>query len=144
MHAFFDPTDGNAKVEFEISGTTPNYKKKIVALLDTGHSGSLSLSIFDLIAIGAKLSAWTPVEYANGYGGILYLFKINVIIDGKEKEVNASMIENPASREAIAGLELFSPYVAFIDFKNKLIMFELEEEFQKQVASSQTQSPQKT
>lgn len=128
MHAFFDPIDGSPKVEVEISGTTPN-SKKIKALLDTGHSGSLSLSIIDLIEIGAKLCSYGEVTYANGQVGVVYYFSVNVTIDGETKDVQACMIENPVDAEAIAGLQLFSPYVAFIDFKNRLIGFLPEDEF---------------
>lgn len=49
----------------------------------------------------------------------------------KEKEIEAGMIENPRSREAIAGLELFSPYIAIIDFKNKKINFYTESQLKK-------------
>jgi hypothetical protein len=134
MHAFFDSKDGNPKVVIEISGTAPNSKKTINALLDTGHSGSLSLPVLDLISIGAKLESYGEVEYANGYTGINYYFSVNVTIDGITKEVQASMIENPSSSEAIAGLELFAPYVALIDFKNKIIGFIKEEELEKMKA----------
>ena len=131
MHAFFDPKDGNPKVVIEISGTAPGSNKIINALLDTGHSGSLSLPVLDLIAIGAKLDSYGEVEYANGYTGVNYYFSVTVTIDGKTKEVQASMIENPSSTEAIAGLELFTPYVSLIDFKNKGIVFIEEVEFRK-------------
>lgn len=130
MRAYFDPFDGNPKVEIEISGTTGS-SKKISALLDTGHSGSLALPVLELIEIGAKLNSFGEVEYASGYRGINYYFSVNVTLDGKTKEVQASMIENPNTKEAIAGLELFNPYVSLIDFKNKNIIFIEEEEFKK-------------
>lgn len=41
------------------------------------------------------------------------------------------MISNPKVTEAIAGLQLFSPYVAFIDFKNKRLRFIKEEDLKK-------------
>ena len=46
----------------------------------------------------------------------------------KEKEVEASLIENPEISEAIVGLELFDPYISLIDFKNKTLKFVKEEE----------------
>jgi len=131
MHAYFDAKDGNPKVTLDISGTRRNFKKTISALLDTGHSGSLSLPILDLIEIGAKLSGITEAEFANGRTGTVLLFSIKVTIEGKDIDVEAGMIENPKVAEAIAGLELFSPYVAIIDFKNKGIEFIPEEKLNK-------------
>jgi predicted aspartyl protease len=131
MHGFFDPIDGNPKVELYISGTTTGLTKKIIALFDTGHSGGLSLPIIDLIEIGAKLQGLGQVSYASGYVSTVYYFWVDVIIDGNKKEVAAAMIENPNSNEAIAGLQLFAPYISFIDFKNKTILFTTEEELQK-------------
>jgi hypothetical protein len=46
------------------------------------------------------------------------------------------MIENPNSREAIAGVQLFSEYVSFIDFKKKNIAFTTEEELKKMIAKT--------
>lgn len=131
MHAYFDAKDGNPKVVIEISGTNESVKKTIQALLDTGHNGSLSLPVLELINIGAKLSSIGEVEFANGHKGVVYYFKVTVTIDGKTTEVEAGMIENPNASEAIAGLELFAPYVAVIDFKNKKVEFIPEAELHK-------------
>ncbi|MEK7473584.1 MAG: hypothetical protein AAB668_02575 [Patescibacteria group bacterium] len=131
MHAYFDANDGNPKVVIEISGTNDGIKKTIPALLDTGHSGSLSLPVLDLINIGAKLSSVGQAEFANGHKGVVYYFKVMVTVDGKTAEVDAGMIENPSASEAIAGLELFAPYVAVIDFKNKKVEFIPEEDLHK-------------
>jgi predicted aspartyl protease len=131
MRGFFDQNDGNPKVEIEISGTTSGLTKKIIALFDTGHNGTLSLPIFDLIEIGAKLRGCQPVSYASGYVSVVYLFGVNVIVDGIEKEVYASMIENPTATEAIAGLQLFAPYISLINFKEKTIIFATEEELRR-------------
>lgn len=133
MHAYFDAKDGNPKVVIEISGTNVSVKRTIPALLDTGHNGSLSLPVLELISIGAKLSSIGEVEFANGHKGIVYYFKVAVTVDGKTTEVEAGMIENPNTSEAIAGLELFAPYVAVIDFKNKKVEFIPEEDLHKQV-----------
>lgn len=121
MHAYFDASDNNPKVVLKIS--SGRKEKEIKALMDTGHSGSLSLPIWDLIDIGAKLSAVGEVEFANGNNGTVYYFSVKVIIDGVKKEIEAGMIENPNATEAIAGLELFSPYTAIINFKGKKINF---------------------
>lgn len=134
MRAFFDPVDGNPKVEIEISGAVSGIRKTVVALLDTGHNGSLSLSFLDLIELGATLSSYGEVCYASGQRGVVYYFTVGVTIDGRDTQVEAGMIENPETTEAIAGLELFSPYVAFIDFKNKFVEFMAEEEFRKLIA----------
>ena len=129
MHAYFDASDGNPKVVLKIC--SGRKEKEIKALIDTGHNGSLSLPIWDLIAIGAKLSTIGEVEYANGNKGVVYYFSVKVIIDGEKREIEAGMIENPDSREAIAGLELFSPYTAVINFKKKKIDFYTEAELKK-------------
>lgn len=128
MLGYFDGNDGNPKIVVEVSGTRPDFKKQIAALFDTGHSGSLSLPILDLIEIGAKLSSVGEAELADGYKKPLLYFSVKVIIDGEEKEVEASLIDNPEAREAIVGLELFSPYVALVDFKNKVLKFVKEKE----------------
>ncbi len=106
MHAYFDAKDGSPKIMLEISGTKRKHKKLIPALFDTGHSGSLSLPVLDLIEIGAKLSNIGEVEYANGNPGTVYYFSVTVCVDGREIEVDAGMIENPDATEAIAGLIL--------------------------------------
>lgn len=131
MVAYFDAQDGNPKVVIKISGTKRSKKKEITALLDTGHTGSLSLPILNLIEIGAKLSSFGPVGLADGNQITVYYFTVKVEIDGTQKEVQASMIENPKVTEAIVGLELLSPYIAFIDFKNKRIQLTTEAELKK-------------
>ena len=128
MVGYFDAQDGSPKVVIKISGTKRGTKKEISALLDTGHNGSLSLPILDLIEIGAKLSSFGPVGLADGSQFTCYYFTVKVEVDGTEREVLASMIENPAITEAIVGLELLSPYIAFMDFKNKKIELLTEEQ----------------
>lgn len=129
MHAYFDASDGNPKVVLKIC--SGRREKEIKALMDTGHTGSLSLSVWDLIDIGAKLSTVGEVEFGDGNKGTVYYFRVKVIIDGAKKEIEAGMIENPQATEAIAGLELFSPYIALIDFKKKTINFYTEAELKK-------------
>ena len=73
MLGYFDAQDGNPKVVIKISGTKRGAKKEIASLLDTGHSGSLSLPILDLIEIGAKLSSFGPVGLADGRSNQLLL-----------------------------------------------------------------------
>jgi len=136
MRGFFDPTDGSAKVELEISGINPSSKRKITALFDTGHTGTLSLPVLDLIQIGAPLQSYGAVKFANGRRGVVYYFSVDVTIDGKTKTVQAGMIDNPAEKEAIAGLALFSEYISFIDFKNKTITFILEAQLKKMLAQN--------
>lgn len=127
MHAYFDAFD--PKVVLKIS--SGRKEKEIKALMDTGHTGSLSLPIWDLIDIGAKLSTVGEVEFANGNVGTVYYFRVKVIIDGVKKEIEAGMIENPNATDAIAGLELFSQHIAIIDFKRKRINFYTEAELKK-------------
>ena len=131
MLGYFDAKDGNPKVTIEIKGTRRNVKKQIVALFDTGHSGSLSLPVVDLIEIGAKLSNVGVVQFADGNEKPQLYFSVTVIIDGVEKKVEANLIENPEAREAIVGLELFAPYIAVINFKSKGLSFVKEEDLVK-------------
>jgi predicted aspartyl protease len=133
MLGYFDAKDGNPKVVLEVEGTNEGVKNQINALFDTGHSGSLSLTTLQLIEIGAKLSSIGVATYADGNSKPCLYFKVKVTIDGIQKEVDASLIENPDADEAIAGLELFSPYISFIDFKNKSIMFVKEEDLTKRL-----------
>ncbi len=130
MHAYFDANDGSPKVVIKIRGTRTK-QKEIAALLDTGHNGSLSLPLLDLIEIGAKLSSFGPVGLADGNQVIVYYFEVKVEIDGITKVVVASMIANPNITEAIVGLELLSPYIAYIDFNKKQIQLTTEAELKK-------------
>lgn len=118
MIGYFDAQDGKPKVILSVKGTKRK-PKQITALFDTGHSGSLSLSIFDLIEIGAKLTSVGRAQYADGRIGIDYLFSVKVQFNGIEKEVEASMIQNPQVTQAIVGVQLFTPFIALIDFKNQ-------------------------
>lgn len=132
MHAYFDAKDGSPKVVIKIKGTSRK-QKEIAALLDTGHNGSLSLPILDLIEIGAKLSGFGPVGLADGNTITVLYFRLKVEVDGAEKEVEASLIQNPNINEAIVGLELLTPYIALIDFKNKSIRLLSEDEIKRAV-----------
>jgi predicted aspartyl protease len=125
MQAIFDAQDGSPKVFIKVKAGRRKYKD-MLALLDTGHNGSLSLPLLCLIEIGAKLKTYGYVELANGSKVLMYYFEVKVEIDGTEKVVLASMIEDINVTEAIVGLELLSPYIAFIDFKNKKILIETE------------------
>lgn len=133
MLGYFDAKDGNPKVVLKIEGTNDGVEKEIVALFDTGHSGSLSLTTLQLIEVGAKLSSVGIATYADGNSKPCLYFKVKVTIDNIKKEVEAALIDNPEESEAIAGLELFAPYVSLIDFKNKTIMFIKEEEIAKKL-----------
>lgn len=132
MQAVFDAQDGSPKVFIKVRASKRKYKD-VIALLDTGHNGSLSLPLLDLIEIGAKLKTYGPVGLANGTEVIMYYFEVKVQIDGEEKIVLASMIEDPNVKEAIVGLELLSPYIAFIDFKNKKIKITTEAQLKKEI-----------
>lgn len=86
MIGYFDAKDGRPKVVLKVKGTRRT-NKEITALFDTGHSGSLSLPIIDLINIGAKFSGVSTAQYADGRTGIDYLFTVKVMFDDVEKEV---------------------------------------------------------
>lgn len=130
MIGYFDAQDGRPKVVLKIKGTKRK-EKEIVALFDTGHTGSLSLPIIDLINIGAKFTGVGKAQYADGRSGIDYLFSVKVRYDGIEKDVEVSMIQNPEVTQALAGIGLFSPFVVFIDFKNKILKLIKEEDLKK-------------
>ncbi len=121
MIGYFDPKDGMPKVSIRISGTRGG--KTINALFDTGHSGTVSLPLLELISIGAEISSVSHVKYADGREGIQYLFSINIEVDGMKKEVKAGLIPNPKEKEAIVGLELFASYIVNIDFERKSLEF---------------------
>lgn len=129
MIGYFDPEDGRPKVILKIKGTQK--EKQIRALFDTGHSGTLFLPFLDLLEIGAELKGISEVKYADGRTSIEYLFSIRVELDGIEKEIKAALIPNPYTREAIAGIQLFSPFVVLLDFKNKRIALKKEENLRK-------------
>lgn len=129
MIGYFDSQDGRPRVILKIKGTQK--EKTISALFDTGHSGSLSLPFLDLLEIGAELKGISRVNYADGRAGIEYLFSVSVELNGIVKETKAALIPNPYVKEAIAGVELFSPFVVLLDFKNKRIALKKEEELWK-------------
>ena len=137
MIGYFDAKDGRPKVVLKVKGTRRT-EKEITALFDTRHSGSLSLPIIDLINIGAKFSGVSAAQYADGRTGIDYLFTVKVMFDDVEKEVEASMIQNPQISQAIAGTQLFSPYVALIDFKNKGLTLMKEEDLNKSITNKKS------
>lgn len=130
MHTYFDAKDGSPKVVIKIKGTKRSFKE-ISALLDTGHNGSLSLPMLDLIEIGAKLESFGPVGLADGNTVTVYYFSVTVEVDGKTKKVQASMINNPNVSEAIVGLELLAPYIVLFDFNKKTIYCTTEAEMKK-------------
>jgi|SRR3989344_6498464 len=130
MISFFDAQDSKPKVVLTVKGTRRK-TKEIIALFDTGHTGSLSLPIFDLIEIGAKMTGVGRAQYADGRVGTDYIFSVKVMFDGTEKEVEASMIQNPQVTQPIAGVALFAPFVALIDFKNKKLSLIKEEDLKK-------------
>lgn len=72
----------------------------------------------------------SEVSYADGRKGVVYLFSIKIELNGIEKEIKAALIPNPYIKEAIAGVELFTPFVVLLDFKNKRIVLKKEEELQ--------------
>ena len=131
MHAYFDAQDGSPKVVIKIRGTPKGKQKDVAALLDTGHSGSLSLPTLDLIEIGAKLDSFGPARLADGNRVTVMYFKVYVEIDGKQKEVQAGMIDNPEATEAIVGLELLTPYIVLLNFEKKTIYCTTEEEIKR-------------
>lgn len=118
MEGYFDSA-GSPKVKLEIKGTS-GQTKTIEALLDTGHSGGLSLSVLQLIEMGAVLKTMGPIRFGNGQEQMCPYFSVMIKVQGEWKEVHASML---GGGEAIAGLELFLPYIATIDFKKRTIEF---------------------
>lgn len=142
MLAFFDGKDNSPKVVLKVYGTNKR-EKDIIALVDTGHSGSLSLPVLVLIEIGATLSSVEPIQLADNSIVLGYNFSITVIIDKIKKKVEATLIPDPDETEAIAGLQLFNPYISFIDFKNKRIEFTTEEELDKKIHAKIKKRPKR-
>lgn len=132
MLAFFDGKDNSPKVVIKVCGTNKK-EKEIIALMDTGHNGSLSLPVLVLIEIGATLSSIEPIQLADNSTVLGYNFSVTVIIDRKRKKVEATLIPDPDETEAIAGLQLFNPYIAYIDFKNKVVEFSTEAELKRKI-----------
>lgn len=131
MQAFFDPEDGNPKVKINIRGDRRKKATTVTALLDTGHTGSLALPVLTLMDVGATLDGFGPLGLADGSQIYVYYFRIYVEVDGVERQIQASMINDPEIHEAIAGLELLGDHVALIDFKNKRISLIKEEKLRK-------------
>jgi len=131
MQAFFDSEDGNPKIKINIRGDRRKKATTVTALLDTGHTGSLALPVLTLMDVGATLDGFGPLGLADGSQIYVYYFRIYVEVDGVEKQIQASMINDPEIREAIAGLELLGDHVALIDFKNKRISLMEEERLRK-------------
>ena len=125
----FDEQNGCPRVYLKIKGTKK--EKEIKALFDTGHSGSLSLPLLTLIEIGAELKGISRVSYADGNIGTVYLFSVKVEMNGIKKEVKANLIPNPSATEALVGVELFAPFVVFLDFNNKKMAIIKEGELKK-------------
>lgn len=121
MQAYFDTDDGSPKIKILIRSDKRKKPQEITALLDTGHTGSLALPLLTLIEIGATLDGFGPVALADGSKINVYYFRVYVEVDGEEKLIQASLIDDPDVREAIAGLELLGEQIALIDFKNKRI-----------------------
>lgn len=132
MLAFFDAKDDSPKVILKVRGTNRK-EKEIIALMDTGHNGSLSLPVLTLIEIGAKLSSIEPIKLADNSVVLGYNFSVTVILDRETKQVEATLIPDPEETEAIAGIQLFNPYIVFIDFKNKQIKITTEKELKKKI-----------
>lgn len=143
MLAFFDGKDNSPKVVIKVCGTNKK-EKEIIALMDTGHNGSLSLPVLVLIEVGATLSSVEPIELADNSTVLGYNFSVTVILDGEKKQVEATLIPDPEETEAIAGLQLFNPYIAYIDFKNKEIEFTTEEELKERLNEKSVKSRKKT
>lgn len=133
MLGFFDAKDGSPKILLKVCGTNKK-EKEIIALMDTGHNGSLSLPVLTLIEIGATLSSIEPIELADNSTVLGYNFSVTVIVEGKRKRVEATLIPDPDETEAIAGLQLFNPYIVFIDFKNKQLEFTTEKKLKKKIS----------
>ncbi len=129
MIGYFDANDERPRIILKIKGTQK--EKQIIALFDTGHSGTLSLTFLDLLEIGAELKGISGVQYADNRKGLEYLFSVKVELNGISKEVKAGLIPNPSAQEAIAGVQLFTPFVILLDFKNKAIAIKKEEELRK-------------
>lgn len=128
MKGFFDEK-GRPKVSVYIRGEEK--EGEITALFDTGFTEELALPLFTLVAIGAKIVGVEPLTYADGRTNYEYLFSTKVVLDGKEKNINAFMLPSPLLKEAVAGVKLFNPYSVVIDFEKKRLLFFTKEQLEK-------------
>ena len=126
MTGFFDE-NGRPKVRFKISGTRNS--GEIVALFDTGFSGSLALPPQYLIAVGSELVGIEPMTYADGRTSNELLFSMTIYLDGESKSIAVHLI--PGAAEPVAGNQLFYPYVVLVDFMEKKLNLVRKEVFDK-------------
>ena len=115
MEAFFDE-QRHPMVKLAVAGSKK--RRLITAILDTGFDGFLSIPITVAVTLGLELSDIVQVQYADGRVSNELVFNANIEIDGKLKEVKATLT---GSVEALAGTLLFSDKKVTLDFSHKSI-----------------------
>ncbi len=116
MEAYFDRTN-HPKVKIIVGGR--KQKRLLIALLDTGFDGHLSIPINIAIQLGLELVNVERVQYADGRISSELVFAVNVEIDGKNQLIQATLTN---SIEALAGTALFSKNKVTFDFLRRKII----------------------
>ncbi len=118
METYFD-VNRQPKINLLVKGSRKS--GILVALLDTGFDGYLSLPITLAISLGLELISVTAVQYADGRIKNELVFSVTVVLNGKEKLVQTTLTD---STEALAGTALFADYEVKFNFATQKIKLE--------------------
>lgn len=110
MEAYFDQQK-RPKVKLGITGRKQSIN--IIATLDTGFDGFLSLPINIAVPLGLELTGLVEVEYADGRTSKELVFSTDVNLDGSIRNVTVTLT---GGSEALAGTALFKEYEIRFNF----------------------------
>lgn len=99
---------GCPTISIEVTGAIPGSSKSIVALVDTGFTGFLSLPILEAFPIGLILHGTTSVILADGTRHSKFTC-LGVVSYGGENKAGVVIIE-PSSDEAIVGMDFLKKF----------------------------------
>lgn len=116
MEAYFDKTS-HPRVKIIVGGR--KQKRLIIALLDTGFDGHLSIPVNIAIQLGLELVNVERVQYADGRISSELVFAVHIDFNGQQQLVQATLTN---SIEALAGTALFSKNKVTFDFLRKKII----------------------
>lgn len=117
MKAYFDQAS-HPVVEITVSGLEK--AATLLALIDTGFDGYLSLPLTIALPLGLKLAYHTPVTLADGSTKEELLFEAKVKLGRKWQK--AMVLINQGSL-ALLGTKLLENSKPLLDFPNKKIRF---------------------
>lgn len=115
MKAYFDRTS-HPRVELIVGGR--KNKRLLVALLDTGFDGYVSLPVNIAVQLGLELATIERVQYADGRISNELVFAVDVDIDGEIRSVRGTLTNGI---EALVGTALFADHKVLFDFPEKQI-----------------------